>query len=227
MSEWAKLHHEVRARVSRRINENNSYSLFSIVRETCESDIERMMACQLADLFCPDNYNDTVLFNTMRLCEHYRCSGAFTLALVEQHHKEWRSDTDCLWNYGPRMRCAIYPQVQMWQIRVDFLIIATDWTFEPQNAMLVVECDGHDFHERTKAQAARDRRRDRLLTAAGIPFMRFTGSEIYRDSMACMIEVENLLWRQLHPQSQHDRYPPREDDSKEYQSDFAIEDDGE
>ena len=27
---------------------------------------------------------------------------------------------------------------------------------------MIVECDGHDFHERTKEQASRDKERDRL-----------------------------------------------------------------
>jgi very-short-patch-repair endonuclease len=57
---------------------------------------------------------------------------------------------------------------------------------------LAVECDGHDFHERTKEQAARDRSRDRALQAAGYTVMRFTGSELYRDPMRCVREV--LEW---------------------------------
>ncbi len=43
---------------------------------------------------------------------------------------------------------------------------------------IVVECDGHDFHERTKDQARRDRSRDRDLQAEGWRVLRFTGSEI-------------------------------------------------
>lgn len=46
---------------------------------------------------------------------------------------------------------------------------------------IAAEVDGHDFHERTKSQATRDRRRDRDLTAAGWIVLRFTGSEIYSD----------------------------------------------
>ena len=35
-----------------------------------------------------------------------------------------------------------------------------------------MECDGHDFHERTKEQASSDKKRDRSLQAAGflVPF---------------------------------------------------------
>lgn len=57
----------------------------------------------------------------------------------------------------------------------------------------IVECDGHDFHERTKEQAKRDRSRDRAFQSAGIPVFRFTGSEIYADSLKCAREVEIFL----------------------------------
>jgi very-short-patch-repair endonuclease len=50
---------------------------------------------------------------------------------------------------------------------------------------VIVECDGHDFHERTKEQAARDRSRDRATQAAGHIMLRYTGSEIYRDPLGC------------------------------------------
>lgn len=51
--------------------------------------------------------------------------------------------------------------------------------------LVIVECDGHDFHERTKEQAARDRSRDRAAQAAGYMMLRYTGSEIYRDPLGC------------------------------------------
>lgn len=56
-----------------------------------------------------------------------------------------------------------------------------------------VECDGHDFHERTKEQARRDRSRDRALQAAGWIVCRFTGSEIHRDAAACAVEALRFL----------------------------------
>ncbi len=50
----------------------------------------------------------------------------------------------------------------------------------------VIECDGHDFHERTKEQAQRDKKRDRELQAAGYKVFRFTGSEIWRSRGECI-----------------------------------------
>jgi len=57
----------------------------------------------------------------------------------------------------------------------------------------LVECDGHEFHEKTKTQAAHDKRRDRLLTQAGHKVLHFTGSEIWHDPYRCAGEV----WTQL------------------------------
>lgn len=59
------------------------------------------------------------------------------------------------------------------------------------NEYLIVECDGHDWHERTKQQAAYDRSRDRELLAEGIYTIRFTGSEIHHSANRCAQDV----WR--------------------------------
>ena len=45
---------------------------------------------------------------------------------------------------------------------------------------LVIEADGHDFHE-TKESAAKDNVRDRDMRELGIEVFRFTGSEIYKN----------------------------------------------
>lgn len=60
-------------------------------------------------------------------------------------------------------------------------------------AWVNVEADGHDFHDRTKEQAQRDRRRDRILVARGFRVLRFTGSEIYRNAAHCADEILHLL----------------------------------
>lgn len=70
-------------------------------------------------------------------------------------------------------------------------------------SVLAVECDGHDYHERTKQQAAYDRSRDReLLIKLGLVTVRFTGSEIYSDANRCAREcIDSLLAvRPLTPQ---------------------------
>ena len=75
-------------------------------------------------------------------------------------------------------------QAPVGRYRADFAII--DYR---DKRMAVIECDGHDFHERTKKQAAHDRSRDRWMTGIGIHVFRFTGSEIYNDAEACASEI--------------------------------------
>lgn len=59
----------------------------------------------------------------------------------------------------------------------------------------IIECDGHDFHEKTKQQAARDKKRDRDFLSQNIPTFRFTGSEINLNPSACVDEVINYASR--------------------------------
>lgn len=58
---------------------------------------------------------------------------------------------------------------------------------------LIVELDGHDFHERTKEQAAKDKARDRWMTGHGYAVMRFTGSEVWANPFAAAKEVSDRL----------------------------------
>jgi len=77
----------------------------------------------------------------------------------------------------------IYPQVTVLDYRVDFLVVHTHGL--EGFGGTVIECDGHDFHERTKEQAAKDRSRDRELQQRGYRVLRFTGSEIWKDPFGC------------------------------------------
>lgn len=98
---------------------------------------------------------------------------------------------------GVRCYDILFPQPTVLTHRVDFA-----WTrsyhdgshgpFIPMAAVLI-ECDGHDFHERTKEQAARDRQRDRELQAAGYVVLRFTGSELWRDAAVCVDAVHDTF----------------------------------
>ncbi len=77
---------------------------------------------------------------------------------------------------------SLYAQVLIESYRADFAI-DTRW------GLVTVECDGHDWHERTKQQAAYDRSRDRELLRLGIPTVRFTGSEITHSAERCASDL--------------------------------------
>ncbi len=60
----------------------------------------------------------------------------------------------------------------------------------PPSVQVIVECDGHEWHERTPQQAARDRARDReIVRKLDVPIIRFAGTEISRDPDGCAVEV--------------------------------------
>jgi very-short-patch-repair endonuclease len=68
--------------------------------------------------------------------------------------------------------------------RIDFAI---------PSIKIAIEVDGHDFHERTKEQAQRDKARDRALQILGWKPLRFTGSEVFRDAATCAGEVLRIM----------------------------------
>jgi very-short-patch-repair endonuclease len=89
---------------------------------------------------------------------------------------------------APQMFFA--PQFAAGPYRVDFLIGFN--IGEHRHTSIVVECDGHDFHERSKQQAARDKKRDRYLSNEFARVIRFTGSEIYASPCKCANEAYDL-----------------------------------
>jgi very-short-patch-repair endonuclease len=66
-----------------------------------------------------------------------------------------------------------------------------------ESPLVAVEIDGHDFHEKTKEQASRDKERDRVLQTAGYIVLRFTGSEVYRDPQKCVDQVDDCIEEHL------------------------------
>lgn len=77
---------------------------------------------------------------------------------------------------------TLYSNVSIASYRVDFLLTA-------EGMMLAIECDGHDFHDRTKQQASADRARDRDLLRRGLHVIRFTGSDITYNGERCAAEI--------------------------------------
>lgn len=101
----------------------------------------------------------------------------------------------------PLSTAFVEKQVLISGWRVDFVVHyparqrVYDENDDPNLDRLIVECDGHDFHERTKQQAARDRSRDRVAQHDGLPIFRFTGSEIWNDPLGCADEVLAFMER--------------------------------
>lgn len=138
---------------------------FCLVKERCESPIEEML---LAAIYA----------------QH-------TLGLVDMH---FLGTSEMPQSATFDEAIFIQQQVKVGPYRVDILIHDASCPFEvAEPRFMVVECDGHDFHERTKEQARRDKKRDRFFQSKGFKVLRFTGSEIWADPDACANEVLEQL----------------------------------
>jgi very-short-patch-repair endonuclease len=75
------------------------------------------------------------------------------------------------------------------QYRADFYIELEDCTKKG----LVVECDGHEFHQKTKQQVCRDNEREFAIKKCGYDVLRFSGSQIYNEPFKCANDVFDYL----------------------------------
>lgn len=135
---------------------------------------------------------------------------AFLIEAINQYNDvSVRSgDGNVNWNvsFSSQSRVTIQPQAIIGQYRVDFLLEyeeevqvpvegkpAKEWPKKWSSQRMIVECDGHDFHEKTKEQAKRDKRRDRDLMRCGYRVYHFTGSEIWNEPFRCARESYDEL----------------------------------
>jgi very-short-patch-repair endonuclease len=104
-----------------------------------------------------------------------------------------RLDGDRAGRHGhvSRLWGVMAPQVKILSYRVDFAVLYRSGVSDV--AVAVVECDGHQFHERTRAQAEHDKARDRDIQALGYRVFRFTGSEIWRDPFKAAGDVLSIV----------------------------------
>lgn len=84
---------------------------------------------------------------------------------------------------------VVQPQTEIGKYRVDFLI---EYQFV-NRLKVIVECDGHDYHERTKEQASYDKARDRYLQKLGYKVFRWSGSDINADAYGCAYELFDFI----------------------------------
>lgn len=119
-----------------------------------------------------------------------RAAGAQNISLVTAGRRHLLTGAATATARPPPHGLVITTQAEVGSYRADFLLALNQWGGA---ASVVVEVDGHDFHEKTKAQAARDKKRDRAFVHAGLKVLRFTGSEVHRDPDATAREA----WEQL------------------------------
>jgi len=150
-----------------KVKENYCYPLREIVFGYAESPIEQTLFLALLDNFC-----------CFSIDSRDDCGGFKDYISTSQGRYG-------IWH--------LEPQVTIDKYRVDFRILF------PKNPKLkiIIECDGHNFHEKTKEQAIRDKKRDRNLTKLGFKILRFSGSEIYNNVEDCVKEIFSLVDQSL------------------------------
>lgn len=75
--------------------------------------------------------------------------------------------------------------------RVDFCIPVIYKNQE--NKSFIIECDGHEFHQKTKKQVERDNARMRDLQKQGYEVIRFSGTEIWHRPYKCASDILNII----------------------------------
>jgi len=147
--------------------------------------------CKLSDLVGspPERILGVAVFNQLSdLYEGWRC----------WVYSEWEYQTFVTSEDQPAAQdaFAVVAQLNVPGVgRVDFAIFVPH--INKLVPVVVVECDGHDFHERTPDQASRDNRRDRNLQRLGIPVLRFTATDVLRNSTDVVREIAEFVHAKL------------------------------
>lgn len=87
----------------------------------------------------------------------------------------------------------IQPQRQIGTYHVDFLLTQNNIGPDSLLRPLVVELDGHDFHDKDKRQRSYEKARDRFLVKEGYRVIHFTGSDVVADPFKVAYEALELL----------------------------------
>lgn len=75
--------------------------------------------------------------------------------------------------------------------RTDFsFVLEKDGGISPE---VIVECDGHEFHKKTKSQVEYDNQREYDIKKMGYDILRFSGSQIYKNPFKCANDIFDYL----------------------------------
>ncbi len=149
-------------------------------KKTCESPIELILV--------------TELLNGCAECGVWRWDGMPQAPNTKDQFRQFRGIV-----FGFQKKFQNY--------RSDFIVTCIHYGLQKTFA---IECDGHQFHERTPTQARRDRSRDRDFLLSGIPVLRFTGSEICRSPDGCRREIQAMARKLLAKLAEESRKPKQE-----------------
>ena len=103
--------------------------------------------------------------------------------LTVNHHPDF-VDGSPVWTRG----IQINPQAQIDKYRVDFLV-----SNNSTGVQVIIELDGHAFHDKDKRQRSYEKARDRHFVKAGYQVLHYTGSDVVADPYRVAFEILEVL----------------------------------
>ena len=77
----------------------------------------------------------------------------------------------------------------------DFCIYGDEYinSFLKKDFQLIIECDGYEFHQKSKKQVYYDNKREYDIKMENYEILRFSGSKIYNEPLKCAEEILNYI----------------------------------
>lgn len=147
----------------------------------------------MADRFSQDMHSSCVEMDMTSPIEHLFWIAANLLCeanyQVVNPECEYSPDGNHKYGYG----VYIQQQFPVGNYKVDFLLsqhgVGPDEILTP----VVVELDGHAFHDKDKRQRSYEKARDRHLVKAGYRVIHFTGSDVVADPFKVAFEALEMI----------------------------------
>ena len=160
------------------VGRNEYLSMDDWVKETFTDDLSCMKKClEYALVGCESPIEQVMALNLLTF-----------KVIVEKVHRsmDWLEIIDIANQVPIKVDDKTY--------RVDFLLkVAINVNNKKFYKNYIIECDGHDYHEKTKAQVTHGNRKERNLRTAGYDVVRFSGSEIFKKGMECVTDVIKII----------------------------------
>jgi very-short-patch-repair endonuclease len=87
----------------------------------------------------------------------------------------------------------IWPQYKVGKYKVDFLVYQNGIGPEDILSPVIVELDGHQFHDKDKHQRSYEKARDRYFVKQGYKVVHYTGSDVVKDPFKVAHEVLSMV----------------------------------
>lgn len=139
------------------------------------------------------HYNDCLNTFAMTWCDDYKsCKSPIekilflAFRILETVRCNELSDKSVAFNIEPQYLVDTGKK----KYYVDLYFEIESWT---ENVGVAVECDGYEFHQKSKKQVKYDNEREYEIKKCGFDMLRFSGSQIYNDPFKCANDIFDYL----------------------------------